>query len=323
MKDPEGFNTETNSRAGERLREIAGRVRGGLEGVRDQLFATGLELDRRRSRAQLSYAELDGERFAYLERPGTDQTVVLLHGFTANKDIWLGYIRSLPRGLRVIAPDLKGHGDNAASLEENYGAIALLEHLTPFLDAIVGERFHLVGNSLGGLMAAGYASNAPERLLSLALFAPAGHFPSEKSECFRCIEAGNNPFLISSLADYKRFLKLTCTSDPPIPSIVFPVLAREQIARRELHSKMWDDLMSKREPLESRLEAITAPTLLVWGDDDKVLHPASRIFFAEHLRNVEVVRLSAGGHVPIFEHARQTADRYARFIAGRALAPSK
>jgi len=308
--------TEGPNGAGERFRELAQRVRGSFEGVRDQLFSTGLELDRRRSRALLCSAEIGGETVAYLERPGPGPTVVLLHGFTANKDIWLAFIRCLPRRLRVIVPDLKGHGDNPAPLEQPYDGRALLRHLRAFLDTIVVERFHLIGSSLGGLMAAGYASDSPDRLLSLALYAPAGHFPAQKSDCFLAIEAGDNPFLPATVADYKRFLGLACATTPPIPGLVLPVLAREQIRRTELHRKIWNDLMAQREPLEPRLRAITTPTLLVWGENDRVLHPASCSFFAEHLPNVQVVRLETGGHVPTLEQPRLAADLHAEFLAG-------
>jgi len=306
---------ETKQGVRKRLRGLARQVLGGFEGIREQVFTTGLEFERRRTRAQLSFADVAGERVAYLERPGPGPTVVLVHRFTANKDIWLAYIRCLPRSLRVVVPDLKGHGDNAQSLTQDYDARALVAHFAAFLEVVVPEPFHLAGNSLGGLVSAGYAAEAIDRLKSLALFAPAGHFPTEKSDCFRSIEEGDNPFLMETYGDYERFLGLVFSDPPPMPRIIRPVLARDQFARRDLHAKMWTDLNAHREPVVPILAGLALPTLLVWGDQDRVLHPASCDFFAEHLPNADVVRFEGGGHVPMLERPGETAALHVRLLA--------
>jgi len=306
--------SEAKQGVGTRLRGLARQVLGGFEGIREQVYATGLEFERRRTRVQLSFADVGGERVAYLERPGSGPTVVLVHGFTANKDIWLAYIRCLPRTLRVVAPDLKGHGDNAQSMTQDYDARSLVTHTQDFLDTVVPEPFHLAGNSLGGLVSAGCAAEADERLKSLALFAPAGHFPEEKSDCFRRIEEGENPFLMETYDDYERFLELVFSGPAPMPRVIRPVLARDQFARRELHAKMWLQLNANRESLIPILNALTMPTLLLWGDQDRILHPASCDFFAEHLPNADVVRFEGGGHVPMLERPRETAALHGRLL---------
>jgi pimeloyl-ACP methyl ester carboxylesterase len=112
-------------------------------------------------------------RLRYREA-GTGEAVVLLHGMTLSLDDWAanGVGDSLARGHRVIALDERGHGRSAAFTDPaRYGA-AMADDVVRLLDHLRVRRAHLVGHSMGGLVATSVAARYPERVASAALLAP-------------------------------------------------------------------------------------------------------------------------------------------------------
>ena len=106
--------------------------------------------------------------FSYLDR-GTGTPLVLLHGVGSAARSWRHQIEALASHLRVIAWDAPGYGSSTAVAAADPIAQHYAESLHNFLAALGIDRFHLVGHSLGCVMAARYARLNPERILSLTL----------------------------------------------------------------------------------------------------------------------------------------------------------
>jgi pimeloyl-ACP methyl ester carboxylesterase len=222
---------------------------------------------------------------------------VLVHGFTGSKDTWLKYAQHLPRHVRVLAPDLLGHGESDADLESAYDGWTITAALHDVLTEIGCAEFHLVGHSLGGLLAAGYATKYASQVQSLFLVSPAGVDPTELSDCYRLIAAGDNPFLCDTRADYDRFMDLVFHRTAPVPSIAHTIMCRELIERRPIFAKVWKDLHSVDENIPSMLAKIKAPTRVVWGKHDRVLHPDCMEMFVQNIPNADSAWLDCG-HCP-------------------------
>lgn len=287
----------------------------GCAGFQDRLFGAGLLVERWRS-GMVERRSGTGET-VYLERPGEGETVVLLHGFAANKDVWLQFTRHLPQSYRVIAIDLPGHGDSAKGLAEHYGAARLTEHFAHTVNELGLKRFHLAGSSLGGLISTYYALDHPDRVLTLGLFAPAGVYPPTPSELQHLLEQGDNPLLVDSRQDFDRLLDFLFVETPFMPWPVRPVLAREFVARSVVNRKIWTDLVSEFEDLRSLLPGLRMPTLIVWGEGDRVLHASSIEVYREFVPQLRTVVMSGTGHTPMTEHPRRTAIHYRRFLRTR------
>src|SRR5690554_5488259 len=75
-----------------------------------------------RQQAGLTAATVQAEDVAmsYLERPGDGPVIMLVHGFSANKDTWLRFAAELPADYRIIAPDLAVHADTPAPADGDY-----------------------------------------------------------------------------------------------------------------------------------------------------------------------------------------------------------
>ena len=87
---------------------------------------------------------------AYLSNaePVDGDTIVLVHGFGANKDNWTRLARQLTDEFNVYAIDLPGHGDSSKELDLGYRFEDQVRHLSRILDALGVQRSHMMGNSL-------------------------------------------------------------------------------------------------------------------------------------------------------------------------------
>ncbi|HPE45547.1 MAG TPA: alpha/beta fold hydrolase, partial [Deltaproteobacteria bacterium] len=93
---------------------------GGCASVQDSAYDAAISTERMISGLHEASITVQGRKTAYLERPGNGETIVLLHGFGADKDNWVRFVRHLPEEYRVIAFDLPGHGDSVRDEGKTY-----------------------------------------------------------------------------------------------------------------------------------------------------------------------------------------------------------
>ena len=100
--------------------------------------------------------------------------VLLIHGNFSNATWWEETLLALPQKFRGIAPDQRGYGgaDPAAKIDATRGMRDFVDDSLALMDLLGHDRFHLVGNSLGGLVVWWMMADAPERLLSVTLACP-------------------------------------------------------------------------------------------------------------------------------------------------------
>ena len=112
-----------------------------------------------------------------LQPEGVKKTIMLVHGYAGCAETWEHQINHFVRSYRVVAPDLRGHGQSDAPLTQY-----TMPELVADLDTIVTEldfpeKFVLVGHSFGGSIGVEYANAYPERLEKLVLIATAAEYP--------------------------------------------------------------------------------------------------------------------------------------------------
>ena len=191
-------------------------------------FQAVMRLARRYARLQLREVTVGGHVVPYLEG-GRGEPLLLLHGFAANKDHWTLVAPYLTRHYRVIAPDLPGFGDASRHAAASYDLDTQVARIAAFAEALGLARFHLGGNSMGGYLAAFFTLAHPERVTSLWLLAPAGVLSAAPSPLLRLVEAGENPLITRTAADFDRALELCFVTPPPTPArFKLPLLARAQ-----------------------------------------------------------------------------------------------
>lgn len=259
--------------------------------------------------------QVGDHNWVYAEK-GEGEPVLLLHGFAASKEVWMRMVADMPRGYRYIMPDLPGFGRSSYVPDANYDIPSQVPRLEAFASALGLSRFHLLGNSMGGNLAASYAATYPQRVVTLGLFAPSGVTQPNPSPYTRAYLENGNPKLIArSRDDYRQIFNDAFVEPPYAPDFLLNSLADAQVARRAEYLRMYQQFWGQRKPLEPVLPSLVMPSLLLWGDQDKILDVSAAQVFKQGLPNVETVIWPNVGHAPMLEKTADSARLYAGFIA--------
>lgn len=289
------------------------------------LFKLAVKAERLSAGLVKKEIQVDDHRIAYLEG-GKGETLLLIHGFGGSKDYWVRFAGSLTGEYRVVIPDLAGFGESSQIPAASYGADAQLKRLDRFAETLKLERFHLAGNSMGGMFAAMYGAKYPRKVSTVALLAPGGVSSPNPSEAAILILKGQNPLLTRSAEDFDLLLGLCFVKPPFIPARIKPVLAAQAVAQAGFKQKIWDDL--KWEPTRETpsaienallpyLPEIQAPVLIIWGDGDRILDVGGVPVLEKNLKNYRTVIMKGAGHLPMLERPRETAEHYLGFLKGK------
>jgi pimeloyl-ACP methyl ester carboxylesterase len=233
-----------------------------------------------------------------VRRKGSGDPVLFFHG-AAGTGKWLRFHEALTDGAEVIAPEHIGFG--ATPFQEWLGSFDdLVLHYDDFRRELGLERFHLVGYSMGGWLAAAYATVFPDQLQSLTLVVPGGIKPE-----------GEPPFLIDLFGSEPEDIFGAIFNDPAnIGEIAVDLTDLDNIATfydefttvaRLLWNPRWDRRMTRR------LRRVTCPSLIVGAEHDRVIPDAVVDLYAEHIADARVERVPGTGHGIAIEQPEATA----------------
>jgi pimeloyl-ACP methyl ester carboxylesterase len=255
----------------------------------------------------------NGLTYAYLEG-GQGEPLLLLHGFGANKDNFTRIAKYLTPRYRVIVPDHIGFGESSKPAQADYAPRAQAERLRALMRRLGATRLHLGGNSMGGHIALTYAALYPKEVQSLWLLNAAGVWSAPPSKLRRRMsETGENPMLVQDEEDFARLVSLVTAKPLMIPRPFLDVVAQERIKNHALEEKIFKQLAA--DSVEERIRGLAVPTLVVWGQQDRVLHPGSAGILQMLLIRSKVVMLPDVGHLPMIEAPERSALDYLRFRA--------
>ena len=229
-------------------------------------------------------------------RKGTGTPLVLIHGFAADSTGWFALERALPADLPLIRIDLPSHG--RSPLRRLSGFADLAKALVQCFDRVTqGGPVHLLGHSLGGALALAIADIRPRQIRTLSLLAPAGLGPEIDGAALNGIARATTA---DSLAPWLKRL----TARPDGISHDFAkaaMLARIdpdlRAAQQELAQVLFPDGVQAFD-LTAALDRISAPTLMLWGRDDRIL-PWKQALAAPGEVGLHLLR--GVGHVPHIE----------------------
>ena len=255
----------------------------------------------------------DGLRYAYLEG-GRGAPLLLLHGFGANKDNFVRVAKYLTPHYRVIVPDHIGFGESSRPPKADYAPRAQAERLHAFARALGLSRLHLGGSSMGGHIALTYAARYPKEVESLWLLNPAGVWSAPPSELRRrTAQTGDNPLTVENEDEFAELVSMVTARPLMIPRPVLDVLAQERIRNFALEERIARQLAA--DSVEDRIRGLAVPALIVWGQEDRVLHPGSAGILQMLLIRSEVIMMRNVGHLPMVEEPQASALDYLGFRA--------
>jgi pimeloyl-ACP methyl ester carboxylesterase len=289
-------------------------------GAPERALRAAITYERRAAGLERSELTLpDGLRYVYLEG-GRGAPLLLLHGFGANKDNFVRVAKYLTPHYRVIVPDHIGFGESSRPPKADYAPRAQAERLHAFVRKLGISRLHLGGNSMGGHIALTYAATYPKEVESLWLLSAAGVWSAPPGEMRRrAAQTGDNPLTVENEDEFAELVSLVTARPLMIPRPILDVLAQERIRNFALEERIAKQLAA--DSVEERIRGLAVPSLIVWGQEDRVLHPGSAGILQMLLVRSEVVIMRNVGHLPMVEEPEASALEYLRFRA--RLPPSK
>ncbi len=282
------------------------------------------DLAERYTNENSKWAEVNGLNIHYQE-VGEGPTIVLVHGIMSSLQTWDDWVLELSKSYRVISLDVPGFGLTGApekvnDLNEEY----LLNTFAKFIDFIELDNFSLAGNSLGGYIAAQYASNYPKRVDNLILLDPVA-YPQEVPWIIRF---STTP-VISSIGGVFQ---------PPalVTMNVKQVYGDHQRIQRKhmdryVHMAQRSgakaayirimDILETRSTEETPLpfSQIKAPTLLMWGEADPWVPVELSQRWKEDIRDSQLVVYPGVGHMPMEEIPEKTVMDAITFLNGEVV----
>ena len=245
---------------------------------------------------------VDGVTMPYYEG-GKGETLVLIHGFGDSKISFLQAGRYLTHRFHVIMPDVPGFGETTKQTKANYGVSHQVKRFHAFFNKLGLKRFHLGGNSMGGHISAGYALTYPNRVKKLLLLNAAGLKVPDNTT----YKHSKHP--IRNRAEFEVYLKTLFVKRPTIPGPFITHFIKRSKKNFAMRNKIAADLRSdSMRHLNKRISSLQHPTLVLWGDTDKVVTIRIGRLFHKLLPRSRWVLMKKCGHTPQYERPRETAQ---------------
>jgi pimeloyl-ACP methyl ester carboxylesterase len=239
---------------------------------------------------------------------GQGQPLLFLHGV---QGVQPGdpLITRLAERYHVIAPRLPGFGESSGS--ENLNDLHdLIYYELDLLDTLGLRDIPVIGHSLGGMVAAELAAVQPERISKLVLIAPMGLWnPSYPVADFFAM----SPKALAAATYHDPDSTVAqMASRPPEDNEAYIAFMLERAKSLATAAKYLWPIPNRG--LNRRLHRVTAPTLLVWGESDRIVPPQYAQDFQAAIGNATVATIPAAGHLPQIEQPDRLAEQVLAFL---------
>jgi pimeloyl-ACP methyl ester carboxylesterase len=240
--------------------------------------------------------------------------VVLLHGLGSRKEDWLPVLEPMAQKYRLLVPDQIGFGKSDKPLLD-YSIQTYVDFLNEFLRQLKVEKTSLVGESLGGWIAALYAAE---------IGGGAHLIPVEK---LVLVDAAGlkqdqpipdlNP---SSLAAMRGVMEAVFYDTSWLNEDALRKIFTDKLAVHDGYTvrSILGNPTREKERLDGRLASIKVPTLVTWGKQDKLLPIGAGERYAAGIAGAKLVSFDKCGHVPAIEKTEEFLAAVTAFLGGGA-----
>ena len=256
----------------------------------------------------------------------TCPAMILLHGSNASLHTWEPLVARLGKDFRIVTLDLPGHGLTGSTPDGDYSPAGMMAAVDVVAAALELERFILGGNSMGGGISWQYALAQPVRVEALLLL-NAGGMPPRAGEK---AAASNIGFRIMR-NPVGRWLAGQITPRALVASSLEQSVSNRAVVTEAAVDRYWEllrfpgnrEATARRATLPrdfaaaARIGQITAPTLVLFGAEDRIINPSTAQTFGERIKGAKVVLLPGIGHLPMEEAPDATAAAIRDFLAKR------
>lgn len=272
------------------------------------------------------FVNIEGARIHFQEfGDATKPTIILIHGYTASLYVWKTVAPVLAdSGFHVIAIDMLGFGYSDKPSWFDYAITSQARFIARFMNRLGIGRATMVGSSYGGAVAATLALDYPERVEKLVLVDTVCNdnlkkHPILKLAAIPGIGEAITPFLVDSRAFQRYRMRGTLAranhqliTSERVESILRPLTAADAHRSLLATSRAWSACR-----IEQDAYLINQPTLIIWGEDDKVIPLDDGRMLHDSILNSRLIILRDCGHVPQEEQSDLFAQLVVEFCIDR------
>lgn len=263
------------------------------------------------------------QRIAYLD-VGAGPPVILIHGFGGSMWQWEQQQHTLSQHFRILTLDLPGAGLSDKP-EIDYRPDQMLDFFIGFMDAVKIQQATLVGNSMGAGLAIGMALAHPTRVAKLVLIDGLPQHVMEKltsPSVRRALDTTAPSWLISfgNMLFGGLMIESVLKEIVHDPALLTPAVI-ERSNRNRQRPGLIKPIMTVRENLPlwesgfaTRVGEITHPTLVIWGEEDRVFPIAVGEELHQTIKGSRFIRIPKAGHIPQWERPDLVNQELITFI---------
>lgn len=259
----------------------------------------------------------------------SNPTILLIHGLGGSRDNWNRVAHHLTPFYHVVIPDLPGSGDSTIAADYDLQPATMTESLRRFTETLkIEKNLNVAGHSMGGSIASLYTSLYFSETQSLLLVDPAGVFATTKSPYLK------DPTLLRQLivqkpGDIKNVLNIAMQDPPFIPADILAGQEKVMIDHAPIMKKLVEKLILLNQSytpdsFATVVKSIEAPTLVIWGKDDKIIDVGVVPELMSELKDKRPpVILDGVGHTAILEAEQLVVQAYLPFLKQAIATPNK
>ncbi|MEO0456113.1 MAG: alpha/beta fold hydrolase [Cyanobacteria bacterium P01_A01_bin.114] len=245
---------------------------------------------------------------------GAGPPILLIHGFDSSLFEFRRLVPCLAERFQVWVVDLLGFGFTDRTVVSSYSPEAIRLHLYSFWQQMIGQPVILGGASMGGAAAIDFGLTYPDAVSKLVLFDSAGFAagPAMGRVMFPPLDSWATAFLKRPGVRRRISQQAYCDRTLVTPDA-------ELCASLHLQAPRWKEaLISFTKSggynfLSQKIRAISMPTLVLWGEQDRILGTQDAQKFQKTVADSQLVWLPECGHVPHLEKPRAVADSIIKF----------
>ncbi|MED4783612.1 alpha/beta hydrolase [Brevibacillus choshinensis] len=257
---------------------------------------------------KLSISLKTGLEMKYVEAgPQEAQVLILLHGLTDSSRSWSLSLPEMAKDYHVYVLDQRGHGDSVAP-DGPYTLSDFADDVISFMDALHIEKASIAGHSMGSFIAQYIAIEYPERVSNLILVGSAD----------KTVGNGTLDWLWENIQQFQdkvdpAFLEEWTSTPTPVDTEFLARLKEETAAvpisvwKSATHMLMTDDY-------SARLSKISAPTLIIWGEQDAVFPFEDQVRLQAAIPHAQFKRYPDVGHNIQWEIPQKIGEDIAAFV---------
>jgi pimeloyl-ACP methyl ester carboxylesterase len=253
--------------------------------------------------------EVEGRQVQLMEG-GEGEALLYLHS-AYGENLWMPFHEKLAQQFRVIAPAHPGFA-MTEGIEEISSMEDIVFHYVDLLGALHLDAVNMVGVSLGGWMAAEFATRYPDRVKRLVLGAPAGLWLDDHpmTDMFAALNSTEKLRQINFHEPESLLAQML------IPDEASDEEKAEAYKALSVTARLFWNPFGHNPKLAGRLRRINSPTLILWGDDDKLIPNVYAAEWHRLINNSRVVTIEDCGHLLMFEGEAEFVSSVTNFLIG-------